>query len=310
MRSCRSFLFHAGLCLAALPIAWSPCGGAAAQPALPQQSAAPSLDQRIWVGLNGKETGPFDPATIRQKIASGEIKPDTLVWGASMKSWERAKDVPALAPLFAQSAPPPAPSPAPPPVPPAVSGNQGHAPAQPGQQNAPGNEEAVKPPPGVDVAELKASAARERENFGVAPTSDLHEGSFEAPTPASIPGGQVITTLGLISMVDHRPAIPMVILDALGARERLPNAIPASWAAGGWSLDDRIESQLARELRQATGGTRDIPIVVYCRSPHCWMSYNVALRVIHLGYSNVLWYRGGLDAWQAAGLPTEPQQMR
>jgi hypothetical protein len=33
------------------------------------------------------------------------------------------------------------------------------------------------------------------------------------------------------------------------------------------------------------------------------MSYNAALRAINLGYKNVLWYRGGIEAWQRAGLP-------
>src|SRR5262249_14167344 len=44
-------------------------------------------------------------------------------------------------------------------------------------------------------------------------------------------------------------------------------------------------------------------------SPECWMSYNGALRAIHAGYTNVLWYRGGIEAWKMAGLPTsQPRQ--
>jgi rhodanese-related sulfurtransferase len=31
------------------------------------------------------------------------------------------------------------------------------------------------------------------------------------------------------------------------------------------------------------------------------MSYNAALRAINLGYRNVLWYRGGVEAWKAGG---------
>ena len=50
-----------------------------------------------------------------------------------------------------------------------------------------------------------------------------------------------------------------------------------------------------------------MPVVVYCQSTHCWMSYNAALRAINMGYSNVLWYRGGIEAWQAAGLPVASQ---
>ena len=36
------------------------------------------------------------------------------------------------------------------------------------------------------------------------------------------------------------------------------------------------------------------------------MSYNAALRAINAGYTNVKWYRGGIEAWKAAGLPTQP----
>lgn len=38
------------------------------------------------------------------------------------------------------------------------------------------------------------------------------------------------------------------------------------------------------------------------------MSYNAALSAINLGYSNVLWYRGGIEAWQAAGMQLVPAQ--
>lgn len=57
-----------------------------------------------------------------------------------------------------------------------------------------------------------------------------------------------------------------------------------------------------------TGGNRETPLVLYCLSNQCWMSYNAALRAIHLGYTNVLWYRGGLEAWKAAGQATQPAQ--
>lgn len=42
---------------------------------------------------------------------------------------------------------------------------------------------------------------------------------------------------------------------------------------------------------------------MYCLSPERWMSYNVSLRAINLGYTNVLWYRGGIESWKKAGLP-------
>jgi PQQ-dependent catabolism-associated CXXCW motif protein len=54
-------------------------------------------------------------------------------------------------------------------------------------------------------------------------------------------------------------------------------------------------------LMQATRGRKDMPLVFYCQSPQCWMSYNAALRAINAGFTNVLWYRGGVEAWRRNG---------
>ena len=46
-------------------------------------------------------------------------------------------------------------------------------------------------------------------------------------------------------------------------------------------------------------------MIFFCLSAECWLSHNAALRATALGYANILWYRGGIEAWQQAGLPTE-----
>lgn len=46
-------------------------------------------------------------------------------------------------------------------------------------------------------------------------------------------------------------------------------------------------------------------IVVYCASPTCTSSVEVAERLIELGYTNVRHYPGGKRDWIAAGLPLE-----
>jgi rhodanese-related sulfurtransferase len=38
------------------------------------------------------------------------------------------------------------------------------------------------------------------------------------------------------------------------------------------------------------------------------MSYNAALRAVNLGYTQVFWYRGGIEAWQLAGLQVAQRQ--
>lgn len=140
----------------------------------------------------------------------------------------------------------------------------------------------------------------ERQDLGIAAKSQLHSGPMHGPTPSSIPGGQVITTKGLLSLVDAK-ASPYLLFDVLGGPETLPGAINAVIAHQAGSFEDSIQQQFGQYLQQLSKGNREIPLVFYCQSVHCWMSYNAALRAIKLGYRNVLWYRGGIEAWKAAG---------
>lgn len=38
----------------------------------------------------------------------------------------------------------------------------------------------------------------------------------------------------------------------------------------------------------------------YCQSTQCWMSYSAALRAINMDFTQVYWYRGGVEAWRQA----------
>lgn len=71
-------------------------------PPVPQQAA-------FFVAANGQQTGPFDVAAIQQRIGSGQITRQTLVWRAGMAQWTAAESVQELATLFGQ-VPPPIPS--------------------------------------------------------------------------------------------------------------------------------------------------------------------------------------------------------
>src|SRR5690606_15254367 len=48
---------------------------------------------------------------------------------------------------------------------------------------------------------LDQLAQFERQDFGVPAPNTLHAGAMHGPTPASIPGGQVITTKGLVELI-------------------------------------------------------------------------------------------------------------
>lgn len=99
---------------------------------------------------------------------------------------------------------------------------------------------------------------------------------------------------------------PYLLFDVLGGEQTLLGAIPAANAAQPGSFADQTQQGFGQFLQQVTSGRQDVPLIFYCASTQCWMSYNAALRAANLGYRNVLWYRGGLEAWSYAGLPTMP----
>lgn len=164
-----------------------------------------------------------------------------------------------------------------------------------------------QPPAQQQGANLDQLMQMERQDYGVAPTTSLHGGQMHGPTPASIPGGQVVTTKGLVALVQGKQA-PYFLFDVLGGPETLPGAIPAAWLSQPGSFQDQTQQQMVEMFRQGTQGRNDVPMIFYCLSTQCWMSYNAALRAINAGYKNVLWYRGGIEAWKAAGLPVQPAQ--
>ena len=156
------------------------------------------------------------------------------------------------------------------------------------------------PAPGNDA--MARLAQLERQDMGVAPSAQLKAGGLHGPTPNAIPGGRLVTTAELVGLLQN-PQSGALVFDVLGGPQALPNAVPVVPAAQGGSFQDETQRNFGQYLQQVTQGRQDRPMVFYCQGLQCWMSYNAALRAINLGYTNVLWYRGGVEAWQQAGLP-------
>ncbi|MCR6662519.1 MAG: rhodanese-like domain-containing protein [Luteimonas sp.] len=143
----------------------------------------------------------------------------------------------------------------------------------------------------------------EAQDFGVAPTQQLRPSNqLGGPTPTSIPGGRVIGTQQLAQLLQGGQA-NILLLHAYGSMQHLPGAIPVGPAAQGGSFDDQVQREFGQYLQQITNGDQTRALVFYCGGVQCWGSYNAALRAMRIGYRNVAWYRGGIEAWQQAGLP-------
>lgn len=146
--------------------------------------------------------------------------------------------------------------------------------------------------------------ADESRDWGIAPTNQLRQQPYHGPTPLQIPGAQVMQTRQLQAMLAG-PGSP-ILIDVLSdpGHLTLAGAVWLSGAGRGTNFLDPVQSVLTQLLRQLTGDDKSRPMVFFCASAECWLSYNAALRAVAAGYSRVYWYRGGVEAWVAAGLPT------
>lgn len=147
-----------------------------------------------------------------------------------------------------------------------------------------------------------AAYAEEDRDWGVAPTVRLRTAEYHAPTPRTIPGGRVITTLELKALLEHEPKPYLIDVLGGGVHRTLAGAF---WmiGAGAGDMSPEEESRFLKALAAFAGGDKNRGLVFFCVDAQCWLSYNAALRAIAAGYTNVMWYRGGIAAWRAAGLP-------
>lgn len=142
----------------------------------------------------------------------------------------------------------------------------------------------------------------ENRDFGIAPRRELKAEGYHADTPTSVPGAAIVSTVDLARLLAG-PAPPLLIDTLDGNRHRtLPGAYWLRGAGAVKAEGDAAVSELLAQITQRLAGAKDRPVVVFCLSSQCWLSYNAALRLAGAGFSRVLWYRGGIEAWRAAGL--------
>jgi PQQ-dependent catabolism-associated CXXCW motif protein len=184
----------------------------------------------------------------------------------------------------------------------------GPSPAKPAARDGAGASRGQSTPASGLDAELLRMEPLERKDMGIPSKATLHSGPMHGPTPVDIPGGRLATTREIYELVRRtrgdRGSAPRSF-DILGDKERLPGALLAVPAGQPGSFEDSTQREFGQFLQGVMQGRKDLPMIFYCASNQCWLSYNAALRAIKLGYANVLWYRGGLEAWKHAQLPMD-----
>ncbi len=122
------------------------------------------------------------------------------------------------------------------------------------------------------------------------------DGDF-APTPGSLAGGRLIETTELIRR-RRSDAVPLIIDVGRGAGV-IDGAV---WWNAGLTLQDAQDFAVTTADRMSRG-SKDAPVVLAGDGSSGCASYRAAGALIAKGYRNVLWYRGGEEAWAAAGQP-------
>lgn len=153
--------------------------------------------------------------------------------------------------------------------------------------------------------------ANEEFGGGFTSATGLRMQKLSDITPQRLDGIRTVGTLELARLLTSASA--PAIVDVLGGSiEVLPGS--ATLLRGGFAFDEPAkESEYNTRFLALLGllaPDKSKAVVFYCAGRNCWHSVNAALRAKKGGYSDVLWYRGGLESWQAAHLPTAPIAIR
>ncbi len=145
-----------------------------------------------------------------------------------------------------------------------------------------------------------------------------HGEPYKGPVPATLVGAEVIDAARAHALWESKAAAFVDVLPHAPRPEGLPegtiwhekphDTIPgATWLpdTGYQALAPETETYLIDGLKAVSGGDADAPLVFFCK-PDCWMSWNAAKRAVEHGYSQVMWFPGGVGGWTDAGWPLEP----
>jgi tetratricopeptide (TPR) repeat protein len=146
--------------------------------------------------------------------------------------------------------------------------------------------------------------ADEDADFGVPADNKLRQ-NIPGYTPTTVPGATTIHTAELEQLLaDRKPLVIDTLHNSWG--QGIPGAVALKNVGRGGSTSDGMQEQLRKKLETLSKGDLATPIVVVGFNSERFDGYNLSLRLVAMGYTNVYWYRGGREAWEVAGLLETP----
>jgi TolB-like protein/DNA-binding winged helix-turn-helix (wHTH) protein/Tfp pilus assembly protein PilF len=129
-----------------------------------------------------------------------------------------------------------------------------------------------------------------------------HGGGEFDPTPHHFAEGGIVDVAGLAALL--RQDVKPILVDVGPGAGIVPGAVWASTGDQNWSSKlDQICANATHD-RQAAQRT----YVVFSAGPFGWDGYDAALRFAKAGLPHVSWFRGGEEAWVAAGMTFEDKR--
>lgn len=98
-----------------------------------------------------------------------------------------------------------------------------------------------------------------------------------------------------------RPARGLVLLDLREARDFAIGHLPGASSLPFALFAETFEKRVAEGWPGADRSR--LPLVLYCYGPECIRSREAASQAARLGFRDLLWFRGGVREWLAAGYP-------
>lgn len=146
--------------------------------------------------------------------------------------------------------------------------------------------------------------ANEEYGGGMTSVTGLRTQKLQDITPQTLEGIKTFGTQELALALKNAQA-PVLIDVWAGVNDAIPGAVTLS--RGGMAFEDAAadsmyEARFAGLLKLLSPDPSK-PVVFYCQSRDCWLAVNASLRAQKLGYTQVGWYRGGMESWKAANLP-------
>lgn len=140
----------------------------------------------------------------------------------------------------------------------------------------------------------------ELRDEGVAASMVLFQAPYTGPTPNKHARATIVTTVDVAKIIAN--GRKTLFIDTSGLQETMQNAYSLADAGRDGSVTDGLQQALDEWLNEKAGGDRSVGIVFFGKGMRDRSSYNAALRAATLGWTT-FWYRGGLEAWTANGLP-------